>query len=66
MSAIAGPAMNPMNDFTNSEDDDFSRALDDAAGIEAGNRLMMNRALAFAGGAAAGLIVTLIVLKARG
>lgn len=53
-------------DLNRSASDDYIRALDDAATIEAKARLNKSRTAGFAVGAIAGLVITSIVLKAMG
>ena len=55
--------LDPMDEI--SQNAELRRSLDDAATQEAKSRINQTRMLAFAGGAAAGTLVTLIVLKIR-
>lgn len=57
------PDLDPKYELTNM--DLMRQALDDAATIEAKNRINMNRGLAFLAGAAGGLLLTVLVLKVR-
>lgn len=53
-------------DLNRNSESEYRRALDDASAIEAKSRLNRSRAMGFAVGAVAGLVITSIVLKAMG